>query len=627
MSERDNSLPNRYLIDGVEVDQAALRVKAPTGEVSLEPKVMQVLCELVAQSGVVVSRQHLIDTVWNVTYGGDESLTRAISILRKSFGNPGVIETVPRRGYRLIAHIELLPDNGPSWQRPDMRDRPDGERQSQPAAVSDTIRVKRRQPVWRWVWMSGLLVAVLAIFGFSRVWMSGSNETATTPVLVKFDTSEDDLAALEARLPGFQSGLAGANRFWGVFAEGEQPSAFRVNLQVNSDQERDAFEFRLFKNGVTEPVFVTEFVLGGEAGDVVSERVVLLASHVTKCGDDLISAMSLDRQSNISLLRMLFDLCYSNGGSGTRESLDDISSRILTTFPEEPGVEALHAVIILSEPDQHWLGQRDIRQPEILQTASRLLDDARQTDATRPIVAMGDILLAARQADLAEQDSLLSEIGPGSWLGLRALSLRIALLRQTGRLSEAEYLLTTATTAWPNDFNLRSMLGLVQVQRGEYELGLSTMQEAARLATDSPLVNINYEVAFMFYGEVETARDIVSNAPPSLQPCLTAFLDVRSGARETFGDECSVMEITQRARMLALVGEMDRAFELISLFDPGAPGVGAVLHYSEFAPLWLEDRMWKLATAFGMVDYWRTTGTRPDFCYQEAFLEICAEQI
>src|SRR5205823_1927970 len=48
----------------------------------------------------------LIDRVWGKEFGADESLTRAISQLRKAFAEtrdvPQVIETISKRGYRLI---------------------------------------------------------------------------------------------------------------------------------------------------------------------------------------------------------------------------------------------------------------------------------------------------------------------------------------------------------------------------------------------------------------------------------------------------------------------------------------------------------------------------------------------
>src|SRR5262245_12747776 len=66
---------------------------------------MDVLCALAGRGGEVMSREALISTVWAVRFGGDESLTRVVSILRKALG-AGAIETVSKRGYRLAATVE-----------------------------------------------------------------------------------------------------------------------------------------------------------------------------------------------------------------------------------------------------------------------------------------------------------------------------------------------------------------------------------------------------------------------------------------------------------------------------------------------------------------------------------------
>lgn len=85
------------------------RVTGPSGEVRLEPRVMLVLVRLAAVPGEVVSRDTLLDEVWEGTFVGEESLTRAISDLRRVFGDdarrPTYVETIRHHGYRLIASV------------------------------------------------------------------------------------------------------------------------------------------------------------------------------------------------------------------------------------------------------------------------------------------------------------------------------------------------------------------------------------------------------------------------------------------------------------------------------------------------------------------------------------------
>lgn len=79
----------------------------------IEPKVMDVLSVLMARRGDVLSREELIAAVWAGSHGGDERLTRAISQLRKAFldsvKSPRFIETVPKRGYRLVCPVAVEP--------------------------------------------------------------------------------------------------------------------------------------------------------------------------------------------------------------------------------------------------------------------------------------------------------------------------------------------------------------------------------------------------------------------------------------------------------------------------------------------------------------------------------------
>jgi DNA-binding winged helix-turn-helix (wHTH) protein/TolB-like protein len=91
------------------IDPARNAIASPDGETLVEPKMMEVLCALAARPGHVFSRTELMDQVWGHSHGADESLTRAISQLRKVFGDSReearILETIQKRGYRLIAPV------------------------------------------------------------------------------------------------------------------------------------------------------------------------------------------------------------------------------------------------------------------------------------------------------------------------------------------------------------------------------------------------------------------------------------------------------------------------------------------------------------------------------------------
>jgi DNA-binding winged helix-turn-helix (wHTH) protein/TolB-like protein/Flp pilus assembly protein TadD len=77
--------------------------------VRIEPKAMEVLMALAGRPGEAVGRDELLSTVWPGVVVGDEALTQSIIKLRKALGDnpraPSYIETISKRGYRLVAPV------------------------------------------------------------------------------------------------------------------------------------------------------------------------------------------------------------------------------------------------------------------------------------------------------------------------------------------------------------------------------------------------------------------------------------------------------------------------------------------------------------------------------------------
>jgi adenylate cyclase len=77
--------------------------------VRLEPKVMGVLLCLAQYPGETLSKEHLFQAVWPTTVVTEDVLKRCIAELRRAFDDdarsPHFIETISKRGYRLIAPV------------------------------------------------------------------------------------------------------------------------------------------------------------------------------------------------------------------------------------------------------------------------------------------------------------------------------------------------------------------------------------------------------------------------------------------------------------------------------------------------------------------------------------------
>ena len=162
-----------YRFGEYEVDSAQ-RLLLRNGErVTLTPKAFDVLLALLERHGEIVSKDELLRIVWPDTVVEEISLTRNISVLRKTLGEKpdehNYIVTVPGTGYRFVAAVERA-------------DTPGG-------AASEKARAGRR-------WLLMAVMALLAVAGLIA-WYFRPRERAA----VAARGSPDELPRLRAQ-PG-----------------------------------------------------------------------------------------------------------------------------------------------------------------------------------------------------------------------------------------------------------------------------------------------------------------------------------------------------------------------------------------------------------------------------------------
>ncbi|MEM7586469.1 MAG: winged helix-turn-helix domain-containing protein, partial [Acidobacteriota bacterium] len=81
-------------------------------ELPLRPKTFEVLQLLLRRPGQLVTKAELLEGVWANRFVGDAVLKASIRELRRALGDdpkvPRFIETVHRRGYRLVGQILVI---------------------------------------------------------------------------------------------------------------------------------------------------------------------------------------------------------------------------------------------------------------------------------------------------------------------------------------------------------------------------------------------------------------------------------------------------------------------------------------------------------------------------------------
>lgn len=154
----------------------------------LEPRLMRLLCLLAASADAVVTREDIINSLWPRVVVNENSLTRAISDLRRVLTPAGdkrstLIQTIPKRGYRLTQSPEAVTS------------------QSDAGRQAGTALVKTSSRTWLTRWAPSLAACfILALALTVRV----SEHSTNTPVVAQLpetgNESNQPAAALTDRV-------------------------------------------------------------------------------------------------------------------------------------------------------------------------------------------------------------------------------------------------------------------------------------------------------------------------------------------------------------------------------------------------------------------------------------------
>ena len=116
MNDSELSLVGDFRLGDWLVQPSLNRISQGDSAITFELKWMEVLVCLAEQAGNVVTRFEIIDRVWATEFITDNTLTHTIAELRSALGDdandPTYIETIRRRGYRLVAPVERVDEEG-----------------------------------------------------------------------------------------------------------------------------------------------------------------------------------------------------------------------------------------------------------------------------------------------------------------------------------------------------------------------------------------------------------------------------------------------------------------------------------------------------------------------------------
>ena len=172
-----------FIIEGWEIHPDACALRKNETAVHLEPKVMDLLVFMAQSPEQVFSREELLEEIWPNVIVSDEALTNAIIKLRKalkdSARNPRIIETVPKRGYRLIAKVQnVIVEQTQSVQDVTSITAPE----AQPASLTEAAP---RQGKKYWLAATTLVTVLLVIAAYMLIEPDFAQPAESTPAMVK----------------------------------------------------------------------------------------------------------------------------------------------------------------------------------------------------------------------------------------------------------------------------------------------------------------------------------------------------------------------------------------------------------------------------------------------------------
>ena len=100
-----------YEFDGFELDTLTVELRADGAPVALQPQVFDLLFLLVENHERVVSRDEIVEKIWQGRAISETAISSRIKSLRQALGDDGneqrIIRTLHGRGFRLVADVKL----------------------------------------------------------------------------------------------------------------------------------------------------------------------------------------------------------------------------------------------------------------------------------------------------------------------------------------------------------------------------------------------------------------------------------------------------------------------------------------------------------------------------------------
>jgi tetratricopeptide (TPR) repeat protein/TolB-like protein/DNA-binding winged helix-turn-helix (wHTH) protein len=327
----DSELLQGFYLGDILVEPVKGRVTGRTTSAHLPPKAMEVLLCLVNSPGDLVTREKLLDDVWGVGHGSQETLSHAVGEIRHAFDdhhdNPKVIQTLPKRGYRLLITPQLASENTSSV----VLGTKDGARITDIGLLENLQRRGVFETALAYLIVGWLLIQIADIV-FSQLYLpSWVGTFVTMLVIAGFPIAlvlswflefrdgravRDELSAADARRRRFSQTYLSVVGALGIAAVGVFIYDQLIGLPTAEPTAIEVFEARIQPPPIVENSFAvlpflnldgseeTQIFANGLVDDVITRLARIPGLHVASRGDSFTLAPNSASQEVRDRLRV-----------------------------------------------------------------------------------------------------------------------------------------------------------------------------------------------------------------------------------------------------------------------------------------------------------------------------------
>ena len=580
-----------------------------------EPRVFGVLIALAKRNGDLVTRDELVDELWDGRPTSDEPINRCLSQLRGHLGDKSrphqYVETLTRRGYRLMQPVQLLEPTG-----------------SQAPAAAETNADSSVAP-WKPV-ATGLAVAAIAWLVWT-LWPPGDFRSIG---VVPFENASQD-AANDYLVSGFKDELVNTLHNIPDFTvkssrlghAGEEVTAIASSLGVDA-----VLSGRVHRIGDQLQIFYT--VEDGRSGDVVATAELEgPVSEIFQLQEDLARMVRRDlfgkssqqlisrtRPANFGAYDRYMRGLYAfdkrqDSGTSLEEAIELFQETIRLDENFGPAYLMLANAYVLL-PTYRDAPADEMRRAAIDTVQEGIAVDESIRDAANAIFGF----VYHQQMQWQQSEEAYRAATSSDVIDPNAFNWYSRMLASVGRLDASLEQARIALEMDPTSAVINSRVALAYLWLGDTSNSREFFERAAKFGASGPTHTMGYALFLFREGRSEEAYEVTREAAQMaggteawIDPVFAALDDETQRDAALAAVDAAAMEdgISRQIEFIVRVvlGDLDGAMNVARLLQSeGEVFEMDLLFIPEVEPLREYPDFGGLLDALGITDYWRARG-------------------